>query len=80
MPDEARRVPGRAGGELVLLQHDHVRAVVAREVIGGRAADDAAADDDDLGVGGKVFAHSGEPRLSLWVSRARSNFARQLAA
>ena len=53
LPDEAGGVPGRAGGQLVLLEHDHVGLVIAREVVGRRTADDAAADHDDLGVGGQ---------------------------
>ena len=54
LPDEACRMPGRAGGELALLQEHDVRLMVARQMVGGRAADDAAADDDDLGMSGQA--------------------------
>ena len=50
LPDEARRMPGRAGCQLVLLEKNDIGLVVARQMIGGRAADDAAADHDDLGA------------------------------
>ena len=46
-------MPGRAGGQLALLEQHDVGLVVARQMIGRRAADDAAADDDDLGMRGQ---------------------------
>ena len=48
LADEAGGMPGRAAGQLALLEQDDVGLVVAGQMIGGRAADDAAADDDDL--------------------------------
>ncbi len=49
LADEAGGVPGGAGGELVPLQQDDVGEAHQAEVVGRGAADDAAADDDDLG-------------------------------
>ena len=43
-----RRVPRRAGGELVLLDEDDVFEAELRQVIGKAAAGDAAADDGNL--------------------------------
>ena len=48
LPDEPGRMPGRAGGELGALQQQHVAQAHLAEMIGDRAADDAAADDHDL--------------------------------
>ncbi len=52
LPDQAGRMPGRAAGQLALLDQHHVGLVVAGEMVRGGAADDAAADHDDSGVGG----------------------------
>ena len=49
--EEPRRVPGGAGGELRALAKDHVRPALAGEVVERRDAEDAAADDDDPGMG-----------------------------
>ena len=46
-------VPRGAGGQPVALQQDCVRDARLGQVIQGRAAHDAAADDDDGSVGGK---------------------------
>ena len=43
------RVPGRAGGQPVALEQQHVGNPEVREVVGDRGPDDAAADDDDTG-------------------------------
>ena len=51
-PDQPGGVPGRAAGELLALQQQHVGDAELGQVIGDRAADDAAADDDDVGAGG----------------------------
>jgi hypothetical protein len=53
LANQAGSVPCRAGGQLALLQQNHIGLVIAGQVIGRRAADDAAADDDDLGPVGK---------------------------
>jgi hypothetical protein len=50
LPDEAGGVPGAAFGELPLLEQQHVALALAAECIGDRAADGAAADDDDAGA------------------------------
>ncbi len=50
LADKACRMPGRPRGHLSLLQQDHVGLVVARKVVGRRAADDPAADDNDLSL------------------------------
>ena len=49
LADEAGGMPGRAGGELAALEQQDLADAHLGEMIGGRAADDAAADDDDLG-------------------------------
>ncbi len=56
LPDESRRVPRGAARQPALLEQDHVGNADLREVISGRCAGDAAADDDDTGVGGNVHA------------------------
>ena len=56
LTDEAGRVPGRPGGELGALQQQHVAPAHLAEMIGDRAADDAAADDHDLRRGGQAHA------------------------
>ncbi len=43
-------VPGRAGGELGALDQHEVVPAALGQVIGDAGADDAAADDDDLGM------------------------------
>ena len=52
--DLAGRVPGRAGGELSLLQQYAVRPAFADEVVGEGASEDAPADDHDARVGGQT--------------------------
>ena len=47
------RMPGRAGGELSLLDQHAIRAAFADEVVGEGAFEDAPAHDDDAGVGGQ---------------------------
>jgi hypothetical protein len=53
LADEARRMPGRTMRELQALQHDNVFHAALCQVVGDAAADDAATDDDDAGVGGQ---------------------------
>ena len=50
LTDEPGGMPGRARGELVLLEDDDVGAMIAGEVISSGAADDAAADHHDIGM------------------------------
>lgn len=47
-------MPRAAGSDFVLLQQNNVGFMVARQMIGGGAAYDAPADDDDLRVAGQV--------------------------
>ncbi len=61
LADKPRRMPGGAGGELLALQQHHVGDAYLRQVIGQRTADDAAADNDDICAGGKVFGHGSAP-------------------
>ena len=53
LPDEPGRVPGRAVGELVLLEQHGVRPPELSEVVQGRAADHAAADHHGAGPSGE---------------------------
>ena len=46
-----RRVPGRAGGELVALEQHEVRPAALGEVVEHRAADHPPSDHDDAGMG-----------------------------
>ena len=46
-------MPRGAGGQPVLFQQYDICLVVPRQMIGRRAADDAAADHDELCMGGK---------------------------
>src|SRR5689334_13455308 len=57
-PDESRRVPGGAAGQLVLLQQQDVLPAQLGEVIGDAAADDTAADDNDFGLRGNGCRHA----------------------
>ena len=57
LADEPGGMPGRAGGQLAPLEQQHVGQAHLAEMIGHRAADDAAADDDDLG-GRRQLAHA----------------------
>ena len=57
LADEPGGVPGRAARELALLEQHDVAPSELRQVVGGRAAGDAAADDDDAGAGGKGRGH-----------------------
>ena len=59
---EPRRVPGGAGGELGAFAQDHVRPALAGEVVEGRDADDAAADDDHPGM----RLHGPTPAAEKW--------------
>jgi hypothetical protein len=62
LPHQAGGVPGRALGDLSLLQQQHVRLAPLGQVIGDRAADGAAADDDDPCL---LSGHRPSPSLSL---------------
>jgi hypothetical protein len=55
--DEPGGVPGRAAGEPTALQQHHVPSAQLGQMIGEAAPGDTAADDDDLGLRGEVFAH-----------------------
>ena len=76
--DLGRRVPGRAGGELVTLHQHHVGPSLAREVIERGAPRDAAADHDGPGVGShRLVVHTGpyssidtvtRPAAARWIS------------
>ncbi|MCY1380851.1 hypothetical protein D9M69_687080 [compost metagenome] len=57
LADEAGGVPGGATAQLALLQENHVPPAELGQVIGERAADDAAADDDNLRLGWKCLRH-----------------------
>jgi hypothetical protein len=48
LADQAGRMPGGAAGELALLEQQHVGLAHLRQVVGDRAAGDAAADDHDF--------------------------------
>ena len=47
LSDETCGVPGRAAGELLALKQHDVAPTELAQVVGDRAADDAAADNDD---------------------------------
>jgi hypothetical protein len=49
-------MPGRAGGELVALEQYHVGPAMPGQMIEHRGADDASADDHDLGVRFHIFS------------------------
>ena len=53
LADQPGRVPGGAAAEPPLLEQHDVAPAELRQVIGDAHADDAAADDDDLGLGGR---------------------------
>jgi len=72
LADQAGRVPGGAAGELLALQHHHLRPAELGQVIGDRAADDAAADDDHPRCLGKLIRHGLPPLLRLARSRSHS--------
>ena len=57
LADQAGGMPGRAGGQLLALQQHDVGPAELGQVIGDRAAGDAAADDDGAGLwrGGRVM-------------------------
>ena len=57
LTDEAGGMPGGAGGELLALQQDHIGDALLGQVIGNRAADNAAADDHDIGARGQGLGH-----------------------
>ncbi len=53
-------VPRRAAGQLVLFQQHDVLPSEFGEMIGNAAPDDATADDDDFGFGGRRNVHNRE--------------------
>ena len=63
---ESGRLAGRPGGQLRLLDEQHVGPAGQREVVGDAAAGDPATDDDDACL---VRAHGG-PRYAQWQRRA----------
>ena len=54
LPDQAGGVPRGAAGQLALLEQHDVGDAELGEMVGRRGAGDAAADDDDLRVLGKI--------------------------
>jgi hypothetical protein len=50
LPDQTGGMPGRAAGEAALFEQHDIRPTELGQVIGNRAADNAAADNDDAGV------------------------------
>ncbi len=56
LEDDPRRVRGGAAGgeQRALIDHEHVGLAEVGEVIGGRDADDAGADDHGLGARGQI--------------------------
>ena len=69
LADQPGGVPRRAAGQLAALDQDDVGLVVTGQMIGDGAADDAAADDDDFGVGRKAQG-------TIPPAKARSNRSR----
>ncbi len=59
LPDQTGRMPGRAVGQAAFFQDHDIALARAGQVIGDRAAEDAAAEDQDLGVtrGGCSLRH-----------------------
>ena len=57
LSDQPGGMPGRAGGQLAPLEQEHVGETHLAQMIGDGAADDAAADDDDL-RGRRQLAHA----------------------
>src|SRR6185312_7414234 len=57
LADEAGRVPRRPRSELLAFEEHRVPDADPGEVIGDGRADDAAADDDDIGAGRKTLGH-----------------------
>ena len=51
LADQSRRMPGRAGGELLALKQHDVGPAELGQMIGDGAAGDAATDDDGPGLG-----------------------------
>ena len=52
-------MPSGSAGQLLAFEQDHVANARTRKVVSHRAADDAAADNDDLSAGRQcVFCHS----------------------
>ena len=55
--DETRSVPGRAGGEVVLLQEENIAHPQLGQVVGDRAANDSTTHDDETGPCGQGAHH-----------------------
>jgi hypothetical protein len=66
LPDEARRVPGGAAGQLLALEKDDVFPAELDEVIGNAAADDPSPNDDYLGSRGNLLRlrHTCSPEMN----------------
>ena len=79
LADEASRVPGRARCQLVLFEEDDIGLMVAGQMIGGRAADDTAADHHDLGAIRNSLCHS-FPYLNSYPASMFSNRSRYSSA
>ena len=65
LADQPGRMPGRARGQLLALEQQHVRASRAGQVVGDRAADHPAADDHRPGMG-LADPHGHRVLLSRW--------------
>ena len=57
-PDQTGGVPGGAAGQLVLLEQHDILPAEFRKVISDTAANNATADDDDLGFFGRSAVHN----------------------
>lgn len=83
LTDESCRVPGATGGQLISLDQDYVFPAKLGQVVCGRRADDAAADDDDARLCWKGCheCHPGLPqRLGIKAARgALETFAPEFA-
>ena len=67
-------------GDVNLLEQDDVAPTQLRQVVGGRAAGDAAADDDDARVGGEGRGHGIVGRRTMIQSRSAATPATTAAA
>src|SRR5690606_12038567 len=61
LADKPRRMPGGAAGKLLALKQHDIRPAEFRQMVGDRAAGNAAADDDRAGSCGKFSHWAGAP-------------------
>ena len=75
LADQSRCVPGRAAAQPALFQQHDILPAVLRQMVGRRAAHDAAADDDDARLGREIRRHvtvaRPRPRRTSCASPAR---------